>query len=95
MTAYIFKTLSGHDTPSPLSKVDLTVQSSGIDGSVMTANIVCRNCVGHQSHKSVDTSSPNQPWIWATGPGDMGSNAVSSDSQNADINQHSNYGLPP
>lgn len=58
----------------------------------MTANVVCRNCAGDQSHNSVDTSSHKQPWIWALGPGDTGGNAVSSDSQNANINQHSNYG---
>lgn len=87
------RSTSGHNTPSPVSNVDLTVQSSSIENSVMTANIVCRNCAGHQSHNSVDTSSQEQPWIWAVGPGDTGGNAVSSDSQNANINQHSNYGI--
>lgn len=87
------RSTSAHNTPSPLSNVDLTVQSSSIENSVMTANIVCRNCAGHESHNSVDLSSHKQPWIWAVGPGDTGGNAVSSDSQNANINQHSNYGV--
>jgi hypothetical protein len=58
----------------------------------MIANIVCRNCTGDQSHQSADVSASLQPWIWATGPGDTGDNAVSTDAKDVNLNQHDNYG---
>ena len=80
----------GHDTPNPITNIDLTVQSSNLDDSMMNANIICRNCTGKAGVTTLDTGSAKQPWIWASGPG----KAVSSDSQDADIDQHGNYGPP-
>ena len=88
---------SSHNTPSPisdteLSTIDLTLQSSSIVNSIMTANIICRNCNGKSGGASFNPTSTKQPWIWATGPGNSGGNAIASDSQDANINQHNNYG---
>ena len=88
---------SSHNTPSPisdkeLSTIDITLESSSIENSIMTANIICRNCDGKSGGASFNPTSTKQPWIFATGPGDSGSNAIASDSQDANMNQHNNYG---
>ena len=80
--------LSGHDTPQPIPGVDLIVQSSGTQNSLMTASFICHNCTGRAGGVALDPNSDKQPWIWAVGPGAP----VSSNSQAADIEQHSKYG---
>jgi hypothetical protein len=79
---------SGHDTPAPISGIDLVVQSSAIQNSIMTANVICRNCTQWSGGNSVDTTSTKQPWIYAAGPGQP----ISSSSQDAEIEKHKTYG---
>lgn len=78
----------GHDTPDPISNVDIAVNSSTVQDGVMTANVVCRNCTGRSGGAKLNAMSTKQPWIWAVGPG----KAVASDAQDANIDQHANYG---
>lgn len=80
---------SGHDTPAPTSGVDYIVQSSTIQNSVMSANIICRNCTNWSSGTTVDITSKKQPWIYAAGP----SQQLASSSQDAEIEKHSTYGM--
>jgi hypothetical protein len=85
----ILSITSGHDTPAPVSGIDYVVQYSAIQDSTMAVDAICRNCTQHLGSNSVDTTSAKQPWIYAIGPGQP----VSSDSQDANIEKHSNYGM--
>jgi len=82
--------ISGHDTPEAFIGLQYRVLKTSNDGSSLTADIQCFNCTQY-SGNSIDITSTEQPWIWAIGPGDP----VRSNSQNADIEQHSHYGAVP
>ncbi|KAK5309025.1 hypothetical protein LTR93_012280, partial [Exophiala xenobiotica] len=77
----------GHDTPEAFTGLQYRVLKTSNDGTSLTADIQCFNCTQY-SGNSIDITSTEQPWIWAIGPGDH----VRSNSQNADIEQHSHYG---
>lgn len=83
------RSANGHNTPSPVAAGDISIQSSGMSGPTMYANIIWRNCTTQSRARALDTASKNQPWIYAVGPGEH----VASDSQNAEINQHKAYGV--
>jgi Cytochrome domain of cellobiose dehydrogenase len=72
----------------PISDIDLVVQSTSIQNSIMTANIICRNCTKWADVATVDMTSAKQPWIYAAGPGEP----VSSSSPDANIAKHTTYG---
>ncbi|KAK5202873.1 hypothetical protein LTR41_011385 [Exophiala xenobiotica] len=82
------RTAGGHDTPEAFTGLQYRVLKTSNDGTSLTADIQCFNCTQY-SGNSIDITSTEQPWIWAIGPGDH----VRSNSQNADIEQHSHYGV--
>ena len=79
---------SGDSTPTSVSGIDFVVKSTEIRNSVMTANVICRNCT-RPGRFPLDYTSTKQPWIYAAGPGI----AISSDSSDAYIKKHAHYGL--
>ncbi|OAL26718.1 hypothetical protein AYO22_04071 [Fonsecaea multimorphosa] len=83
------RTTSGHDTPEPASGVNATVLSSEVENGKMTATIQWHQSSSSHKFNKVDVTDTKQPWIWAVGP----SKQVRSNSINADINQHSHYGV--
>jgi hypothetical protein len=87
------RTASGHDTPTVIAESNVLVQSSRISNGVMTANVVCYNCTSWTGGKSLNIQSSNQPWIWATGPGqEQGSGSKRFANQDAEIEKHKKYG---
>ncbi|KAK5215731.1 hypothetical protein LTR72_011218 [Exophiala xenobiotica] len=82
------RTAGGHDTPEAFTGLQYRVLKTSNDGTSLTADIQCFNCTQY-SGNSIDITSTEQPWIWAIGPGDH----VRSNSQDADIEQHSHYGV--
>ncbi|KAK5214548.1 hypothetical protein LTR72_012277, partial [Exophiala xenobiotica] len=78
----------GHDTPEAFTGLRYRVLKTSNDGTSLTADIQCFNGTQY-SGNSIDITSTEQPWIWAIGPGAH----VRSNSQNADIEQHSHYGV--
>ncbi|KAJ9635652.1 hypothetical protein H2204_005612 [Knufia peltigerae] len=81
-------TKSGHGTPDAFGELGYNVVNTSNEGGTLTADIKCLNCTKY-SRNPIDTASSAQPWIWAIGPGDP----VTSNSQDADINKHSHYGV--
>lgn len=53
----------------------------------MIADVICHGCTQWPGG-SLDKDSTAEPWIGAIGPG----MAVTSDEENANIQQHSDYG---
>ncbi|KAI1617989.1 hypothetical protein EDD37DRAFT_250963 [Exophiala viscosa] len=82
------RTAHGHNTPEAFDGLQYRVLKTSNDGASLTADVQCFNCTKY-SGNSIDITSAKQPWIWAIGPGDP----VRSNSQNADIEQHSHYGV--
>ncbi|OAP56499.1 hypothetical protein AYL99_09678 [Fonsecaea erecta] len=82
------RTTSGHDTPESVSGVNATVLSSEVANGKMTATIQWHQSSSHKFN-TVDVTDTKQPWIWAVGP----SKQIRSNSIDADIDQHSHYGV--
>lgn len=82
------RTASGHDTPGVLNGPNILVRSSQINNGVMTANVLCYNCTSWTGGRGLTIQDNNQPWIWATGPGQ----AQGSNNQDAEIEKHAKYG---
>jgi hypothetical protein len=87
------RTANGHDTPNVIAEPNVFLHSSHITNGLMTANVVCYNCTGWTGGKGLDIQSNEQPWIWATGPGQQqGSSDKRSVIQDAEIEKHKQYG---
>ena len=82
------RTARGHVMPQvvPDIQTQVTNSSVGPDGNMM-AEFTCYGCT-RWSSGSLDTSSTNQPFIYALGPRDT----LQSDDPNAAIEQHSSKG---
>ncbi|CAD0055294.1 unnamed protein product, partial [Aureobasidium pullulans] len=82
-------TATGHQQPQYSSDLDLNVEvvSSSITNGAYQLMAICKNCTTW-SLGTMDTTSTDQPFIFALGP--TGS-AISSDSTSESIRQHSMY----
>ncbi|THW33188.1 CBD9-like protein, partial [Aureobasidium pullulans] len=78
---------TGHQQPQYSSALDVEVVSSSITNGAYQLMAICKNCTTW-SLGTMDTTSTNQPFIFALGP--TGS-AISSDSTSESIRQHSMY----
>lgn len=80
----------GHFEPAVNPDFKVTILAgSGISGDKMTVNFRCANCRSWSGGK-LDTSSTEQPFIWATGEA---KGSIMSDSPNEQITQHSSNGF--
>ncbi|KAI2746649.1 hypothetical protein DTO013E5_150 [Penicillium roqueforti] len=84
---------SGEQEPvySSSIKVDI-LNGTGISDNVMTVNARCSNCTQWETG-SLDLKSTSQPWIFGLGPTGSSAAMLRSNSQTANIERHSEYGI--